>query len=205
MKIYTKKGDKGQTQLLGGSQLAKSEIRIQAYGYVDELNAHIGLLRVSLTDMTDIKKHQGQVLLKFLENQQNQLFTVGSHLSCVNPALLKKLPHLKETWVVQLEEQIDQMTDILPPLKQFILPGGSQAACQAHVCRTICRRTERTCVVLHNKENLNLIILAYFNRMSDYFFVLSRYLNHLQNIPDILWISHLTDDMGLNKNGPNEL
>ena len=185
MKIYTKKGDKGQTYLLGGQQVMKSEIRISAYGHVDELNANIGLLTASIKDL--LENQQKQDILNFLKQLQFQLFHIGSHLACTNQAILTKLPPLQKAWVENLEEQIDRITEHLLPLKNFILPGGSKTACQAHICRVTSRRTECICVALDSKENLNPLILAYLNRMSDYFFVLSRYFNHLQNIPDVIW------------------
>lgn len=187
MKIYTKKGDKGTTSLLGTANVLKSELRIRAYGHVDELNANIGLLRAYIQEIS--KNIEKKETLNFLKNLQSQLFHIGSHLACADQKILNGLPALKEVWIKHLEEQIDNMTKNLPQLKNFILPGGSKSACQAHVCRTVCRRTECTCVALNSQENINSLILIYLNRMSDYFFTLSRYINHLQKNPDVIWTS----------------
>lgn len=195
MKIYTKKGDKGETSLLGQSGLLKSDIRISAYGQVDELNAHIGLLIASITDFpqnTNITH-----LSICLKDIQHHLFTVGSHLSCVHTTQLKTLPPLQEAWIKSLEQHIDSMSEHLHPLKNFILPGGCKAACQSHLCRTICRRAERTCVDLHSRQPIHPVILAYLNRMSDYFFILSRYINAMHNIPDVLWQKKSADNVNM--------
>ena len=185
MKVYTKKGDKGTTSLLGATHISKSELRIRTYGHVDELNANIGLLTADIKDIPKSKEKEN--ILNFLENLQFQLFHIGSHLACTSQKLLNNLPTLKDIWIKHLEEQIDNMTKDLPPLKNFILPGGSKAACQAHICRVTCRRTECICVDLNSQEDINPVILIYLNRMSDYFFVLSRYINYLQKIPDVIW------------------
>ena len=187
MKIYTKKGDKGTTSLLGAANVLKSELRIKTYGHVDELNANIGLLTAYIKDIP--KSEEIRNILNFLENLQFQLFHIGSHLACTDQKILNGLPILQEVWVKHLEEQIDNMTKNLPQLKNFIIHGGSKAACQAHICRVICRRTECTCVALNSQEDINPLILIYLNRMSDYFFTLSRYINHLQRIPDVIWKS----------------
>ena len=185
MKVYTKKGDKGTTSLLGAANISKSELRIRAYGHVDELNAHIGLLTAYVTDIS--KSKETQSILDSLENLQFQLFHIGSHLACTNQKILNGLPPLQEIWIKHLEEHIDHITKDLPQLKNFIIPGGSKAACQAHICRTTCRRAECICVDLSSQENINSLILMYLNRMSDYFFTLSRYINHLQGISDVIW------------------
>ena len=185
MKIYTKKGDQGKTYLLGNEQIMKSEVRIRAYGHVDELNANIGLLIAYVKDLLENQKKQDA--LTFLELIQFQLFHIGSHLACTNQVILTKLSPIQKIWIENLEQQIDQMTECLLPLKNFIIPGGSKAACQAHICRVTSRRAECICVNLNLKESVDPLILAYLNRMSDYFFVLSRYINHIQNVPDVIW------------------
>ncbi len=184
MKIYTKKGDLGTTSLLGKTQVYKSETRINAYGHVDELNVYIGLLLADAKERKECLDEKLEIL-DFLQNIQFQLLTIGSHLACVDKTFLKQIPPLKTTWTDNLEKQIDQMTEHLPPLRNFILPGGSRIASLAHLCRVTCRKTERTCVDL--RESIDPMILAYLNRLSDYFFTLSRYLNYLQKIPDTIW------------------
>ena len=144
MKVYTKKGDKGTTSLLGAANISKSELRIRAYGHVDELNANIGLLIAHIKDISPSKEREN--ILNFLEGLQFQLFHIGSHLACTNQKILNGLVALQEIWIKHLEEHIDHITKDLPQLKNFIIPGGSKAACQAHICRTICRRTECVCV-----------------------------------------------------------
>ena len=187
MKVYTKKGDKGTTSLLGTTHILKSELRIRAYGHVDELNSNIGLLIAYIKDIPQSIERQN--ILDFLQNLQFQLFHIGSHLACTNSKILADLPPLQEIWITHLEEQIDDMTKNLPQLKNFILPGGSKAACQAHICRTTCRKAECICVDLNSQENINPVTLIYLNRMSDYFFTLSRYINYLQKNPDVIWTS----------------
>ncbi len=185
MKVYTKKGDKGTTSLLGATHILKSELRIRAYGHVDELNSNIGLLTAYIKDVPQSAKRQS--ILDFLQNLQFQLFHIGSHLACTSQKLLNELPALQEIWIKHLEEQIDSMTNNLSPLKNFIIPGGSKAASQAHICRVVCRRTECVCVDLSCQEDIKPVILIYLNRMSDYLFVLSRYINYLQKNPDVIW------------------
>ncbi len=182
MKIYTKKGDSGKTSLLGGERVLKSHLRLKAYGAIDELNSHIGVLRSSLQDK-NIKENLIEI--------QSALFNIGSHLACNKESLKNKLPLLKETFIEALEEQIDFMNKNLKPLSNFILPGGCMSASLAHQTRTICRRAERHVVVLLSEENLeNLFFVKYLNRLSDYLFVLARFLNHLSNKEETLWIKN---------------
>jgi len=177
MKIYTKAGDLGKTSLIGGTRVPKSHIRIETYGTVDELNSFVGLLSDLVTD-TGVK-----VILKEV---QDRLFTVGSSLACdpdKEPHL--KIPDLNEADITYLEQHIDAMNSILEPMKSFILPGGHQAISTAHIARCVCRRAERWCVNLQ-EESLFVepMVIQYLNRLSDYLFVLARYIGHLNGVPD---------------------
>ncbi|HEY2347972.1 MAG TPA: cob(I)yrinic acid a,c-diamide adenosyltransferase [Puia sp.] len=180
-KIYTKTGDTGNTSLIGGTKVPKSHIRIQAYGTVDELNAFTGLLNDQISDA-----HSRKLILEI----QDRLFTIGSFLACdPHKEISMKIPDLKESDIHLLENEIDQMNGKLPEMKSFILPGGHMVVSTAHICRTICRRAERLIVELDEKEHLNQPpIIKYLNRLSDYFFVLARWLGHLLGVEEIKWI-----------------
>ncbi len=184
MKIYTKKGDTGTTQLIGGSRVYKNVDRIEAYGTVDELISHIGSLTVLIDNAERIS---------FLRNIQDRLFTLGSALACEPEHQSIVLPDIQPTDVEVLEHAIDAMNEMLPTLKNFVLPGGSLAAANAHIARCVCRRAER-CVVglqvaesLQNLPPLDPLIIVYLNRLSDYLFVLSRKLLLEANQEEILW------------------
>ena len=180
LKIYTKTGDLGKTSLIGGTKVPKSDLRIESYGTVDELNSHIGLLRDQLADMHT---------LPVLKEIQDRLFTIGSSLACdpeKEPGL--KIPDLKESDITLLEREIDMMNDSLPPMRFFVLPGGHLAVSQAHVCRCVCRRAERLCVNLQQHDAfVEPMVIKYLNRLSDYLFVLSRYTAHILGVAEIPW------------------
>lgn len=180
MKIYTKKGDKGQTSLFGGARLPKSHIQIDAYGSVDELNAHVGLLKSD----TGTGYHH-----RLLTDIQNMLFTIGSHLALDPEAQKVKLPEPDPDGIGKLEAAIDKMEETLPELRSFVLPGGSRQSAQAHVCRCVCRRAERRVVELAAMQEIHPVIVPYLNRLSDYFFVLSRKILAEQGIGDEIWQS----------------
>jgi cob(I)alamin adenosyltransferase len=179
-KIYTKTGDLGKTSLIGGTKVAKSHIRIESYGTVDELNSHIGLL---IDQLKDEPTH------KILREIQDRLFTIGSSLACDPEKESKlKIPDLKETDINLLETEIDKMNEVLPAMTHFILPGGAMAVSQAHICRTVCRRAERICVGMQELDIfVEPLVIKYLNRLSDYLFVLARYIGHLMNVPEIAW------------------
>ena len=179
MKIYTKKGDKGETGLIGGTRVSKNDLRINAYGTVDELNAHIGLLRDSLTT----KEIQEQLL-----EIQDRLFTAGSLLAVGDKGTSMKLPELVTENITLLETWIDSMDQSLPEMKTFILPGGHKIVSKCHVARTVCRRAERIIVELSSHVTIDPIILSYFNRLSDYLFTLSRKLSLDLNADESPWI-----------------
>lgn len=180
MKIYTKTGDKGTTSLIGGTKVAKSHLRIEAYGTVDELNSYIGLCRDLLTD------ENGR---RVLQEIQDRLFTIGSSLACDplrEPKM--KIPDLKEEDILLLENEMDQMNETMPPMKNFILPGGHVAVSHLHIARCICRRAERCCVRLETEnEETPLIVLKYINRLSDYLFVLARFTGFRLQAEEIPW------------------
>lgn len=178
MKIYTKGGDKGSTSLLGGTRVLKSDIRIQAYGSVDELNGHIGLLR-------DQEIHSN--LKERLTRIQIELFHIGSELACEYEPEKFKLVRIQEAQIKLLENEIDSMELELEPLKNFILPGGHPIISQCHIARSICRRVERNIVILSESEKIDIAIIQYTNRLSDYLFVLARKLAKDLDIEEIIW------------------
>ena len=178
-KIYTKVGDKGTTSLIGGTKVAKSDMRIEAYGTVDELNSYIGLCRDLLTD--DHSK-------KTLKEIQDRLFTIGSSLACDPEKEPKmKIPDLKKEDVTLLEKEIDEMDKVLPEMKHFILPGGHSTVSHIHIARCVCRRAERSCVRLQQQSEEEPLVLKYLNRLSDYLFVLARYASHILKAEEIAW------------------
>jgi cob(I)alamin adenosyltransferase len=177
-KIYTKKGDKGETSLIGGTRVPKNHIRIEAYGTLDELNSFVGLLRDQ-----DIHPHYKKILLNIQEN----LFIAESLLAAEPPSENQKLPCLTEKDIVLLENEIDEMNESLPTLENFILPGGHNSVSLAHVARCICRRAERIIITLDNIAPVPAFIIKYINRLSDYFFVLARKLALDNNVEDVLW------------------
>ncbi len=178
MKIYTKTGDSGTTSLFGGKRVFKDDIRIEAYGTVDELNSFIGLLNTSFHEATQNY---------FLTEVQKRLFTIGSNLAS-DPEKRMITPDVTDEDIHTLENAMDTMDQLLEPLKNFILPGGDTAVAYAHVCRTVCRRAERKVITLHHGSPVDPKIIVYLNRLSDYFFVLSRYIGHSRDVPEIPWV-----------------
>ena len=180
LKIYTKTGDLGKTSLIGGTKVPKSHIRIDAYGTVDELNSFIGLVSDYIND------NNSRSTLKEI---QDRLFTIGSSLAC-DPERepMMKIPDLKEADITFLEREIDGMNEILPTMKSFILPGGHIAVSTAHVARCVCRRAERCAVNMQEHELfVEPLVIKYLNRLSDYLFVLSRYICHQLDVAEIKW------------------
>ncbi|MBK7498788.1 MAG: cob(I)yrinic acid a,c-diamide adenosyltransferase [Ignavibacteriales bacterium] len=181
MKIYTKTGDKGETGLFGGERVSKNNLRLNAYGSIDELNSFLGLAVIEVTN-NEIKN--------VLKDLQNKLFVLGSDLA--TPETEKnaklKITRLPDSYITDTEKTIDKFEAQLDELKNFILPGGSKGSAILHVCRTISRRAEREVVALKNTENIGENIVIFLNRLSDLFFVLSRFENKYSNIPDTKWI-----------------
>lgn len=179
-KIYTKTGDLGKTSLIGGTKVAKSHIRIESYGTVDELNSYIGLTG-------DIITHEPT--RSVLKEIQDRLFTIGSSLACDPEKEPKmKIPDLKEQDIVLLEKEMDKMNEVLPEMKSFILPGGHVTVSTAHIARCICRRAERICVNMQEHELfVEPLVIKYLNRLSDYLFVMARYIGHISGVSEIPW------------------
>ena len=178
MKIYTKKGDKGKTSLLGGSRVSKTHLRIESYGTLDELNAHIGLLR-------DFAKKRDEELVWV----QNQLFSLGSILAMEKENSNWKLPEIVHEDVSFLEQCMDEMDKELPAMRNFVLPGGHPSVSQAHIARTVCRRAERLVIHLAQEEKIAEINIAFLNRLSDYLFVLARWLTKVYDVTETPWNS----------------
>lgn len=180
LKIYTKTGDKGKTSLIGGTKVLKSDLRIEAYGTVDELNSFVGLCLDHLKPAT---------IQNVLPEIQDRLFTIGSSLACDPERETKmKIPDLHEADVELLEKEIDNMNEVLPAMKSFILPGGHMAVSTLHIARCVCRRAERCCVKLMKKEKeVPELVIKYLNRLSDYLFVLARFAGHQLNVEEIPW------------------
>ncbi|MBS7563499.1 cob(I)yrinic acid a,c-diamide adenosyltransferase [Mucilaginibacter sp. Bleaf8] len=182
MKIYTKTGDQGLTSLIGGSRVPKYHLRIESYGTVDELNAHIGL--IADQDIQPVYKD-------VLKQIQNRLFTIGAMLAAEPDKSKIIIPDITEGDITLLEEQMDVMNTTLPELKHFILPGGSTAISFCHVARCVCRRAERLVVQLAQESDVDEKVIIYLNRLSDYLFVLARKVAHDQQIAENKWISRI--------------
>jgi cob(I)alamin adenosyltransferase len=180
MKIYTKTGDGGETGLFGGQRVPKDSLRVHAYGTADECNAALGVARAAGLDTA---------LDVLLAQVQNQLFVVGADLA--TPGESKHIPRVGEPEVAFLEQAIDALESELPPLRQFILPGGTPGAAQLHLARTICRRAERWVVSLAQAEAINPQVLVYLNRLSDFLFVAARAANARAGAADEPWVSPL--------------
>jgi cob(I)alamin adenosyltransferase len=180
-RIYTRTGDAGETGLFGGRRVSKDDLRVRAYGTVDETNAALGVARAA---------GPGSEIDAVLERVQHHLFDLGAELATppqASSAASQHAPRVAPAWVDALERDIDRFEDALPPLRTFILPGGTQAAAALHLARTISRRAEREIVTLGAREPLNPELLRFINRLSDLLFVLARAANHAAGRPDIVW------------------
>lgn len=192
MKLYTKTGDGGMTSLFGGTRVPKHHIRIQSYGTVDELNSWVGVLR----DQEIALRHREKLV-----HIQDRLFVVGAMLA-LDPEKAEanrnksrtRIPEIKDTDTSSLEEEIDRLDSALPPMTHFILPGGHPAVSYCHVARTVCRRAERMTTLLSEQSPVNHEVMAYLNRLSDYFFVLSRTLAQENGAVEEKWIPELDSD-----------
>ncbi len=178
MKIYTKTGDKGKTSLLGGTRVSKSDLRIDAYGTVDELNSYLGFV-------SDLETDKDRVV--FIRNIQYRMFTVGSSLAAETARAKDFKPDLKEEDISMLEHAMDAMNEVLPTMTNFIIPGGHQLVSATHIARTICRRAERLVIKLSEVEEIEEIIIRYLNRLSDFLFVLARKQGFDLGIDEIPW------------------
>ena len=179
-KVYTRTGDQGETSLVGGIRIKKSDKRLEAYGTVDELNAHLGLLVSMLKDEDQERA--------FLLDIQNNLFIVCTHLA-IDQSQTPLYPsgQLDPVEVERLEQAVDRIMGELPERQGFILPGGCQAACQAHVCRTVCRRAERRIAALAETATVGKEVIQFVNRLSDYLFVLAKKITFNNNTHEIIW------------------
>ena len=185
--VYTRTGDAGQTSLIGGTRVSKTDLRLEAYGTVDELNAQLGLLLTYLTD-ADKAAADRTADVQLLLGVQSCLFTVGAALATDSTKMASRPTAIVTPEMVsELEQAIDRIDSQLPPLRLFILPGGERAAAVAHVCRTVCRRAERRILALAQQSEVAPELLAYVNRLSDYLFVLSRKLNVDEKKEEIIW------------------
>lgn len=182
MKIYTKTGDKGQTSLIGGTRVPKYHLRIESYGTIDELNSWIGLIRDQ-----GIDDHSITILLEI----QDRLFTIGSSLASDPEKSKMKIPDLTDNDITVLEKEIDRMNDHLPELRSFILPGGNNTISFCHLTRCVCRRGERLVVHLAEESFVDEKIKVYLNRLSDYLFVLARWMAMQKNIAETPWSPRL--------------
>jgi cob(I)alamin adenosyltransferase len=178
-KIYTKTGDKGETSLIGGTRVPKFHLRIEAYGTLDELNSYIGYLRDQVNDA---------VTIEFLLGIQQDVFIAESVLATDRDVNLdKKLPQLDEIQVIKLENEIDRLNTNLPSLTNFIIPGGHPLVSLCHVCRTVCRRAERIIIHLASELEVDTVLIKYINRLSDYLFVLARWLAKENGVQETPW------------------
>jgi cob(I)alamin adenosyltransferase len=178
-RVYTRRGDAGQTSLAGGQRLPKNDLRIEAYGAVDELNSFIGLARESARELPELCGILGRV--------QHELFNLGSLLATMPEDVHPKQARITAADSEQLEREIDRMNEGLPPLRSFVLPGGSRLNAELHICRTVCRRAERVLVALDAQAPVDPAGLKYLNRLSDALFVWSRWASHRLGVPETLW------------------
>jgi cob(I)alamin adenosyltransferase len=179
-RIYTKTGDQGQTHLAGGQRVSKDSLRIECYGTVDELNAFTGMAAISAAESVPS-------LAPILRRVQHELFNLGSILATKPEDVHPNQARVTEIEIRQLESEIDRMNPVLAPLRSFVLPGGTRLNTELHACRTICRRAERIAVALAREEPLPPEAIQYLNRLSDAFFVWSRWVNHVLGVPEVLW------------------
>jgi cob(I)alamin adenosyltransferase len=181
-RVYTRRGDDGDTALAGGQRIPKDALRIDAYGTVDELNAFLGIARASAE--AEAATHP---LAPILLRVQHELFNLGSILATLPEDVHPKQARVTEAEVTQLEAEMDRMNEDLPALRSFVLPGGSRLNAELHVCRTVCRRAERICVALARQEKIPAEAVRYLNRLSDALFVWSRWASHIAGIAETLW------------------
>lgn len=184
MKIYTRKGDDGSTQLLGPQRVPKNAARVEAYGTVDELNSVLGLVRVHDTEGW---------IAKELQTIQTLLLQAGAELAATEPETLEKLDRVTDTDVTTLEQWIDRCEADLEPLHSFVLPGGTALASHLHLARTVCRRAERRVVTLREGEAVEIRLVRFLNRLADLLFVLARWCNHRAGVADVVWRSRPND------------
>jgi len=185
-RVYTRRGDAGETGLVGGQRIKKDDLRIEAYGTIDELNSFIGLARESAIEMSGQAPALGE-LAGILRRVQHELFNAGSLLATLPEDVHPRQPRITAAEATQLEHEMDRMNEHLEPLRSFVLPGGSRLNAELHVCRTVCRRAERICVALGARGDGDSEILRYLNRLSDALFVWSRWASRQLGVAENLW------------------
>ena len=178
--IYTRTGDSGLTSLVGGSRIAKDSVRLDAYGTIDELSSFIGMIVADKACNDEVK---GQLI-----DIQNMMLNLGGYLATpVEPGTRPEAKVIGTQHLTDLEGWIDALDEQIPPIRAFILPGGSEIAAKTHAARTVCRRAERRLITLSNEEYVDPIVIAYINRLSDYLFILARYFNFIGGVDEIIW------------------
>ena len=185
-RVYTRRGDQGETSLAGGQRVPKNGARIEAYGTVDELNSFLGVARASAEEAAAAIPEL-EPLTAILLRVQHELFNLGSILATLPEDVHPKQARITEAEIAQLEREMDQMNESLPPLRSFVLAGSNRLDAELHVCRTICRRAERTCVTLSHAESVPPEAIVYLNRLSDALFVWSRWVSHVSGAGETLW------------------
>jgi len=185
-RVYTRQGDLGETALAGGQRVPKDGPRIEAYGTVDELNSFVGVTRATAVEMAAAEPRFATLAATLLR-VQHELFNLGSILATLPEDVHPKQARITETEVERLETEMDRMNEELPPLRSFVLPGGCRLNAELHICRTVCRRAERTVVALSRVENLPPETVRYLNRLNDAMFVWSRWASQVAHAPETLW------------------
>jgi cob(I)alamin adenosyltransferase len=190
MRVYTRTGDKGETSLASGTRISKDHPRLEAYGTIDELNAHLGIIQADFPDPVEKER---------LTAIQNRIFVVSSTLAVDDPVFLERLPKILEEDILDLEKAMDIMLDQMPPLRNFILPAGHVLVAQCHVARTVCRRAERLMIRVSREVDVDSMLIKYVNRLSDYLFVLARKASYDMKVGETIW----TPDFRMIENAVN--
>jgi cob(I)alamin adenosyltransferase len=185
-RVYTRRGDSGETGLVGGQRVPKEGARIESYGTVDELNSFLGAARATLHQAAVEESRLG-LLEAILLRVQHELFNLGSILATLPEDVHPRQPRITDAEIAQLEAEIDLMNEDVPPLRSFVLPGGSRLDAELHICRTVCRRAERVVVTLSRSESVPTEAIRYLNRLSDALFVWSRWAGHISGAQETLW------------------
>ena len=185
-RVYTRQGDGGDTGLVGGQRVHKDSLRIEAYGTVDELNSVLGLARATTSQLA-VQEPRLAILAAILLRVQHELFNLGSILATLPEDVHPRQPRVTDREIAQLETEMDAMNEDLPPLRSFVLPGGSRIDAELHLGRTVCRRAERITIALSRSESVPPETIRYLNRLSDSLFVWSRWAGHLSGAPETLW------------------
>jgi cob(I)alamin adenosyltransferase len=186
-RVYTKTGDKGTTSLADGSRVSKADLRLETYGTVDELNTLVGLCRSSLETSEGLTAEASTVIDRWLEAIQNDLFNLGGDLATPIASRWENMIVVGESEISRLEQMIDDLQGALPPLREFVLPGGTRINAELHLCRTVCRRAERIAVQLQEHAEINPQAVPFLNRLSDFFFVVSRWVQHRAGKAEVTW------------------